>query len=219
MNLEEAGQAAVAEAKRLWQTDIIDPKRGAKGYDREINAIDAFIRGTGGLGWTWEDRYAGDGDFEWCGAFAAWCWAKGGLAAGVRYNFLSSTYRLDRYARYKQANERVPNPKPATGPYRMIIDLHEHSVRDVRFSDGTAPRAGDILMIGLSGYGQHICLVDHYDAMSGVFHTIEGNGTGIGPRGNRMQGIVRGERLLGSNPGRTVFHGRRLIRVAPHDLG
>jgi hypothetical protein len=162
--------------------------------------IDSFIRR--GLGWTWEPPYKGDGDFEWCGAFVAYCWLS--IKPVLRKTYFASTYRLDRYARYASVNG-----KPNRGSGRLLAELDERST-ELPWE----PRAGDILTIGPvgSGYGKHICLVESY--ADGVFKTIEGNGTGLAPSGQRWQGVVRGERKLGGSG----WHARRLIRPSAEDL-
>lgn len=221
VDLIAAGQRALMEADRLWRRDIIDPPRGATSSQAKASlaAIDEMIRGADGLGWTWLTPYEGDGRFEWCGAYVASCWATAGLRLELRRDFYASTFRLDCYARYLVATG-PKNPKPAMGPYRMIIDLNEKSRGDLRFDDGTAPRAGDILMIGPvgSGPGKHITLVETYNA--GTFSTVEGNSVGIGPKGDRRQGVIRNFRQLGLRVGQapTTYHARRLIRPAPADL-
>lgn len=201
-DLESHGRLAISEALRLWKLDIYDPPRS----DKSVSAIaskghiDSFIRS--GLGWTWEPTYAGDGAFEWCGAFAAWCWA--GVKAQLRRQYFASTYRLDRYARYQSVNGELNR-----GAGRLIATLDEHSN-----VTPWEPRAGDILMIGPpgSGFGKHITLVESFDGK--VFHTVEGNGTGTGPHGERQQGVVRAVRTLGG----TGWHARRLIRPSVEDL-
>jgi hypothetical protein len=211
-----AGTLAVVEANRMWQRNVVDLPRGViDPVSRQT--IDAIIRTDDGLGWSWESPYRGDNDFQWCGAFAAWCWAKAGMPLATRRDYFASNYRLDRWARYQPINERTKNAKPKEGPYRTLVELDEFSKgRNVGF------RAGDIMTIGsvASVYGQHICVVESYDANADLVCTIEGNGGGELRDGSRGQGIVRGKRQVGLRPGQppTVYHARRLIRPAPHDL-
>lgn len=203
--LEEAGQKALGLALVQWGHDIYDPKMS----DTSANAIeckkviDQMIRF--GLGWTWEPPYAGDGDFEWCGAFAAKCWP--GIKPALRRTYFASTYRLDRYGSYRSVNGEKNE-----GEGRLMATLDEHSTQPF-----FVPRAGDILLIGPtgSGYGKHICLVESYSQATRMFSTIEGNGTGLGPNGERQQGVVRAKRSLG---GANVWHARRLIRPSVDDL-
>lgn len=226
--LAAMGQVAMMELKIWWMRDggVIDlPARTDKRYAHSQKWIDDAIRTSVGISWTWEDPYEantkGQGNFEWCGAAAARAWRKAGLKQTVARDYLPSNYRLDRFARYKQINEHTPNPRPAHGPYRQILELDETSTpEDVA---QWAPRPGDILLVGPSSsqYGKHITLVESFDPASRFFTTVEGNGSGYGPDGNWRHGIVRAQRPLGAHPGMNaslVYHARRLIRVAPSDL-
>lgn len=202
-DLRRAGEEAVAIALRWWQEDIYDPKPDdtspAAAYSKAV--IGSMI--TGSLGWTWEEPYVGDGDFEWCGAFAATCW--GAVKPELRQLCFASTYRLDRYGAYRDVLGTSTGVRPATGPARVreVVDgLNE--------AWSIAPRAGDILLVGKKGYGTHICLVESFTAGTGVFNTIEGNAYGAGPNGERQQGVIRGERNL--------VEVRRIIRPGVDDL-
>lgn len=222
-DLESAGRLALAEAIRLFETDIWDPP---KNYDNPVgdrwrDAITEMIRSDLGLGWSWEGRYVGDGDFEWCGAFAARCWSVGGVKLSERKTYFASTYRLRAWASYSQANEVVKNPRPSSGPIRLIVGLDENS-DSVKLPDGSSPRAGDILLVGgvNTGPGKHVTLVESFDAPRRVFNTIEGNARGRGPDGRTRQGVVRASRPLGlpSGASPTTYHARWLIRPASTDL-
>jgi hypothetical protein len=201
-----AGKAAVAEAARLWSSDICDPQRSdhTPRGEHSRKAIQSIVNAGG---WTWLN-YRGDRDVEWCGLFAAACWRVAGLNPKWFATFWASTYRLDRWCRYQDFND-TKNPKPASGPYRLIANLDSGS-KSLPFE----PRAGDILMVGdgIPAFGDHITLVESY--ADGVFRTIEGNGNGLGPDGKRRQGVVRATRNLGGSG----YCARRLIRPAPGDL-
>lgn len=211
-----AGREAVKRALAMWATDVYDPPSDDFSEDakRCKAVIDKLIRAPYALDWTWENEYEGDGDFQWCGAFAAYCWGPA-IKQALRQLYFSSTLRLDRYASY-----RSYNGEPNTGLGRLYVCLDEHSTP----SDVPEVRPGDILVIGPSrdprlganwhSYGNHICLVESYDAVSGTFHTIEGNGNGLGPHGEKQQGVVKGLRHVGG-PG---WVARRLIRPAEEDL-
>lgn len=208
-DVAERGRRAIDVAAAEWSKAIFDPRVNDNSTDATYSktAITEFIHE--GLGWNWEPRYEGDGRFEWCGAFAARCWAEAGLRLEWRRTFFASTYRLDRWARYAPFDDKHKNPRPALGPWRLLAELDEHSAT-LPF----VPQAGDILLIGPagSGYGKHICLVESYE--DGVFSTYEGNGNGRAPDGRIWQGVVRGKRKLGGEG----WHARRLIRPAPGDL-
>ena len=66
-------------------------------------------------------------------------------------------------------------------------------------------------------YGDHITLVERYDPETRLFHTIEGNSRGKGPKGDSRQGVIRSARPLGARKGHTYI-ARRLIRPASTDL-
>lgn len=207
--LEAAGRAAVAKAVEYWSRDIIDPARNDYSPRAVVSraAINEIVHAGG---WTWID-YRGDGDLEWCGLFVATCWRAAGLDPKWLAAYFSSTYRLDLWARYRDFDEKRPNPKPVTGPWRLLAELDRDSTT-LPF----APRAGDILMIGdgQPRSSDHICLVESFDPERRVFQTIEGNGIGLGPDGKRRQGVVRATRYLGGGG----YCARRLIRPAPSDL-
>lgn len=206
--LEIAGRRAVMEAARLWRLDVYDPKARDKSdhAERSRKVIDEILMAAG---WEWQVPYKGDGQVEWCGLFAAACWRAGGIDPRWLSTYWASTYRLDVWARYRDFKTTHPNPRPATGPWRLVAELTPEST-----SLPFEPRAGDVLMIGdgTPAAGDHICLVERY--ADGVFATYEGNGVGLGPDGKRRQGIVRGERRLGGSG----YCARRLIRPAPSDL-
>ena len=204
-HLWAAGVEAIETALRWWKDDIYDPKRSDTSIEAEYSAsiIDTFIRN--GLGWGWEPPYEGDGDFEWCGAFAATCWAA--VKPELRKAYFSSTYRLDRYAKYRSAFGEKNE-----GSGRLVLDLDENTnVRE--FPSKWQVMPGDILLVGRAGYGSHICLVESYDAEGGVFSTVEGNGVGKGPNGERQHGVVRAKRILAAEYG-----ARRIIRPSAEDL-
>jgi hypothetical protein len=225
--LADAGVIALYELKIAWMRDggIIDlPSPAASSYARCQKFIDSIIRTPIGIGWTWEDEYrantSGQGNFEWCGAAAGYAWRKAGLKLSVAKDFFPSTYRLDRYARYKPINDTSTVIKPAQGPYRKIMELDEKTTVDKVLTWGW--QMGDLLLVGpcKSAFGKHITLIESFDPKTGYFTTLEGNGSGLGPDGIRRHGVVRARRPVGLSPGMlpTVYHARRLIRVAPGDL-
>jgi hypothetical protein len=210
-DLEAAGRAAIAEAARLWQLDIIDPEPTdlSERADKSREQIDSMLRACG---WTWQIPYKGNRQLEWCGVFAGACWKAAGLDPRWLLSYFSSTYRLDIWARYFTFDAKSPNPKPAAGVQRRRIGDMDRNTTVLPFE----PRAGDILLIGdgTPKYGDHITLVESYDAATHTFTTIEGNGHGFGPDGKRREGVVRAKRYLGGSG----YCARRLIRPAPSDL-
>lgn len=187
-HLAAAGRAACAEAERLWQLDIRDPPAEADSLDdaRCRGQIDAFIRQ--GLLWK-REPYKGDGDFAWCGAFAAWCWKAAGLRSVLREHFFASTRRLDKYALGGEpGGGRTVNPLL---PRLRLVVAEDTSAEDVR---RFGPQPGDLILIGSHEPGAHIALLERYEA--GVFFTIEGNGFGRMASGRRREGVVKRERAV-----------------------
>lgn len=207
-NVTSHGQSAIAAAKWFWEQDIYDPPKALKSPKANASRehIDNMLRLCG---WTWEIPYLGDGQVEWCGLFAGACWVKAGLKPEHAKTFFPSTYRLSVWAHYRAYDARNKNPRPKVGPWREVADLDETST-ELPFE----PQAGDILVVGNKGVGQHIALVESWDPVKKVFRTIEGNGVGLGPDGKQRQGVVRAERRLGGSG----YCARRLIRPAPSDL-
>lgn len=201
-DLRCAGEEAVAIALRWWNEDIYDPKPDDQSPEAAYSKAIIGSMITGGLGWTWEGPYDGDGDFEWCGAFAATCW--GATKPELRELCFASTYRLDRYGAYRDVLGKSSGARPAEGARLRWVN------------DGQLPpfevRPGDILLVGRKGYGTHICLVEKacMDSETPFFDTIEGNAFGFGPNGEHQQGIVRHERDLDEV--------RRIIRPGVDDL-
>lgn len=224
--LVAAGKVAVLELLRVWLVDIVDlPPPGSPRFNLCQTTIDQAIRTHMGIDWSWEELYRGR--FKWCGAFAARGAGAAGVHLDVRRSYYSSTYRLDRFATYQRHNATTPNPKPATGPYRSCIELDEKSV--VADLGSFVPRAGDIALVGQAkgvkeaGFldcGTHVATVEWFDATTGIVHTIEGNGTGLGPFGIPQHGVVRASRPVGIHGGASpaAYHVRRLIRLAPSDV-
>lgn len=212
VDLEAAGRIALAEAVRLFDLDIWDPpeKDHRPIAERWRDEITRMISGDQGLGWTWEGRYVGDGHgAEWCGAFASTAWARAGLPLATRKRSWSSCLRLQRWASCRPGSDGLPNPPPKVGT-RLCVGLDEHS-REL--PAGVIPQAGDVLIVGdVAGPGKHITIVERFDGAA--FHTVEGNGVGLGPDGKRRQGVVRGVRALGG-PG---YCARWLIRPAVGDM-
>lgn len=207
--LKVAGERALARALGQWKLDIRDWKRTAKGVESEADRviIDDYIRR--GLGWTWQAPYAGDGAFEWCGAFAAWCWYMD-LLPELRRDYLPSCYRLFAWSQGLTASGEKPKA-PIERPTFLALDENS-TAADVLGFAGTGPRAGDLLIVGdgKPEYGEHITVVEKFDAAGERFYTVEGNGGGTFPDGTRGQGVVRAIRPLGRASVRYIA--RRLYR-------
>ena len=227
--LTAAGERAAGEAYALWTTVITDPPHGATGQAVQfsLSRIDEMIRGeqtklkraVTGLGWTWRAPYRGDGDYQWCGAFAARCWEAAGLLLAHRRHWWSSTYRLDRWASYQPLEISAhdpPNQAPTAGePQRLYQRCDGHSTPGSLLWQ---PRAGDVALLGRSGYGTHVAVVESYEDANRLIRTISGNAWGELPGGRRAQGVVRRAYPIGTARPDQVSHVRRILRPALTDL-
>ncbi len=157
-DVSAAGRIAVLTALAEWHKGVAEPRRRVTSHP-----ILRYI--CVGLGWRWITKYR-NRRFEWCGAFAAYCWRSAGLKAGPRKHVLPSCVRL---------NGKGPRSE-------------WHSWGPSRFVDGPA-LPGDIMLVGKGPDGSHIALVEFEDVRG--IHTIEGNSTGRGIDGRRYEGVVR----------------------------
>lgn len=210
IDITTAGQKALDEAHRLFNLDVYDPPANMTGIgaDRSRKVIDEILTTAG---WVWEVPFKGPSAVEWCGLFAGACWHAAGLDQKWLATYFASTYRLDLWGQYESFDAKHPNPRPTDGDRRLMANLNQASS-----SLPWQPMPGDILMIGdgTPPMGEHITIVESYDAVTKVFTTISGNGVGLGPDGKRRQGIVRATAHLGGGG----YCARRLIRPAASDI-
>lgn len=229
-HLKAAGESAYWTAVFEWGKDVVDPPRKSLYdplFDDDRKIIDGYIRDGVLLGGVSNPRtfvYTRDNDYEWCGAFAAWAW-KPFIQNDLRKLYWASTFRLDCYGRYV-AGFKTQNAINVAAKYskhdpvpRKYMQITPNT--SVAAIDGFGPRRGDILLVGTStglDYGTHVTLVDRWDASQKVFHTVEGNATGLGPKGDRRQGVVKQVRPLHSATPAKEYHAIRLIRPGSNDL-
>jgi hypothetical protein len=228
--LKQAGERALERGLAAWNRDIIDPPRQSirdSAFDSDRAEIDGYVRNAvllGGVQYPKIFKYTKDGDYEWCGAFAAHCWEPF-VQPDLRQLYFPSTYRLDCYGRY-MAGFQTPNAqaiakkysRPEVGARKHIRLTHTSTAEEVNVF---APRAGDILLVGTSNgpaYGAHVTVIERWDPTAKVFHTVEGNGTGVGPDGKRRQGVVKAVRPLGSTTPTRTYHALRIIRPGITDM-
>lgn len=209
-----AGRKAVAEAERYFKLDVCDFNEGSK--HSKVPYWKAIIQGIiDRAGWGWITYVGNTPDpkkqCQWCGMFCAACWRAAGIDPKWLATFWASTKRLNKWMKGE-----AWNGTPAGGPRPHIAISASAKPGDVVFLDGSLPRAGDILIVGngIPKEGDHITLVVHYDAKTGVFETINGNGGGLGPDLKRREGIVKTSYTLGSSGYRPMF----VIRVLESDL-
>lgn len=155
--------AALDAALAEWELGVREPDA----------RIDEYIRGAQGLGWGTADAinwtpdapYTRNGMFQWCGAFAAFCWGSAGLLPKLRNKKWASTVRLYNWA--------------------------QDSARVVTVPDDLSP--GDVVIVtrGKKKQGEHICIVERVDLDTKLVHTVEGNARGIGPDGEVYEGVIK----------------------------
>lgn len=164
----------LAAADAEWKLDVVEPASPAK--QNGAARIDQYIRGSLGLGWNTAELgptarpgipYTKNGMFQWCGAFAAWCYGVAGLNALARKKNIASTYRLWAWA---HGNERWVEPKNI--------------------------KPGDIVVVGPVGsnYGEHVTIC--FSVQADSIGTYEGNASGPGPKGDRREGVIKRTRLF-----------------------
>lgn len=170
-----AAQATVEAARAEWRSHVVEPTAGDQAG---ASTIDNYIRGAHGLTWGDADipdrgnqAYRRNGDFAWCGAFAAHCLGLAGLNKHMRRKTLPSTYRLQR----------------DIGETHRAVELADLQPGDVLVVDDV--RNG-------KRWGTHITLVEAVDYEAGLAYTIEGNARGLLPDGTVGEGVVRRTRVL-----------------------
>jgi len=175
-------EKAVLVAKEEFSKNIREPKGKMASPE-----IDKYIRSEDGLYWTWEKPYESNRQFEWCGAFAAFCYGKNGLKKEIRKEHLPSTYRLYSWLHSKAGKGREVKPKDILPGDVVVVKPQEGGKR----------------------YGNHICLA--VDVQEDGIVTIEGNATGNFPDETRGEGVITTKRPFSSKNKKEycVFYGIR----------
>ena len=161
VHTNEKSLQALKKAKSEWKRNVTEPKGGGDWY-----RINEYIKSVNGLGWTWESDYLKNGDFAWCGAFAAFCFGEK-VNLSVRKNTFPSCYRMSR-------------------------DWSNSS----RVQSRDDIQAGDLVIVYTSSekspsYGNHITISRGTPDSRGDFPTIEGNAHGIGPNQDWREGVIK----------------------------
>lgn len=201
------GQIVIDEALAQLKLGVKEP---TKLFKNGASNIDGYIRITG-LRWntadaiTWKRNapYVKNGQFQWCGAFAAHCYAMAGLSPKILHDFFSSASRL--FDRGPAENGKW------TGT--------DNGIRLIK-PEGILP--GDLLVMGYVREGEpvpsHIGLF-----LGGHGLTIEGNAMGYpfgwDERGfkpeTKYEGVIMQERKL--NPKEGEYGILRVIRPIEED--
>jgi len=150
---------AIARAKSELNRVVIDP----------CPRIDAYIKSSEGIGWSWEKPYTKNGQFAWCGAFAAFCYTK--VNSRIKKKIFPSCYRL--YSNWGKTSRHISLENIEPGDIVVVF---------------TAKR---------SLQGDHITLcVDNSTMQDGYITTIEGNAHGELGNGERGEGVITRKRNL-----------------------
>lgn len=171
----QAALDATLRAEGEWELDVTEPGLGgAHGADR----INVYISGSDGLQWPdanmkkdGANPYEKNGDFAWCGAFAAYCWAI--LKPSIRKSTFPSTYRLWR----DWQSRRIPASNMRAGD--IVVVWNDSATAEDREK---------------KPYGQHITICRQPGA--DCFSTWEGNARANGPDGRYREGVGTRERDL-----------------------
>lgn len=173
--ISQAALDATLRAEGEWELDVTEPGGGgAHSADR----INVYIRSDEGLQWAdanmkkdGANPYERNGDFAWCGAFAAYCWAI--LKPEIRKRTFPSTYRLWR----DWQSRRIPTSNMRAGDIVVVWnDSASQADRERK------------------PYGHHITICRQPGA--DAFTTWEGNARANGPDGRYREGVGTRERDL-----------------------
>ena len=145
-------------AEAEWKRNVTEPS-----YGGDWQRIDTYIRSSQGLGWSWESPYEHNGQFSWCGAFAAFAYQS--VLPKIRQKIFPSCYRM--WANWGSTSRCRDGEQPLPGD---IVTVYT--------SDERSPAQGNHIVLVLSPPDEH-----------GDFHTLEGNAHGMGPNG-RIEGVI-----------------------------
>jgi hypothetical protein len=129
--------------------------------------INTYIRSMEGIGWTWEKEYVKNGQFAWCGAFAAFCYRA--VKFKTRQKIFPSCYRL--YSNWSQTSRKIEPRDMLPGDIVVV------------YSSARAT------------WGDHITLC-RVAPIDGKFETLEGNAHGTLGDGSHGEGVIARERSL-----------------------
>lgn len=152
-------QDVLSRAESEWSRVVKDP----------CQRIDAYIKSTAGIGWSWEKAYVQNGQFAWCGAFAAFCYTKANF--NIRKKIFPSCYRM--YSNWGQTSRKIATDKIQRGDI-VVVWSGKNSVQ-----------------------GDHITICTNADAINlGYISTIEGNAVGTLGDETRGEGVIKRQRSV-----------------------
>lgn len=150
---------AIVRAWAEFEEVVVDPSQ----------RINLYIKSSQGIGWSWEEDYVKNGQFAWCGAFAAWCHTA--VKYDIRKKIFPSCYRI--YSNWGQTSRKIASQKVQPGDIVVVF---------------TSKR---------SMQGDHITLcVDSSTIEEGYITTIEGNAHGELGDGSNGEGVIKRQRTI-----------------------
>jgi hypothetical protein len=159
-HLNDNAREALTRAAAEWEAMVHDPSE----------RVNLYIKSSHGIGWSWEPDYIKNGQFAWCGAFAAWCHTR--VKSNIRKKVFPSCYRL--YQAWGQTSRKISPEKVLPGDI-VVVYAAKRSIQ-----------------------GDHITLC--YDSSTlgdeGYITTIEGNAHGEFPDGSKGEGVIKRKRKL-----------------------
>ena len=158
-HVSEHARQAIARAKAEFDLVVKDP----------CSRIDAYIKSSEGIGWSWVEPYTKNGQFAWCGAFAAFCYTNVNMQ--TKKKIFPSCYRM--YSNWAKTSRKVSIEAIEAGDI-VVVFTSKRSVQ-----------------------GDHITLcVDASTAQDGYITTIEGNAHGTLGDGTNGEGVITRQREL-----------------------
>ena len=158
-HIDPKAQEAISRAQQELEAVVIDP----------CARINTYIKSKEGIGWSWESDYERNGQFAWCGAFAAYCYTS--VSFPIRNKIFPSCYRM--YKAWSQSSRRIEPAKVSPGDI-VIVYTSKRSIQ-----------------------GDHITLcVDASTIDQGYITTIEGNAHGELGNGEYGEGVITRQRTL-----------------------
>ena len=157
--LSEQTRQALDRAHSEWERVVIDPDA----------RVDTYCKSREGAGWSWQADYTKNGQYAWCGFFAAFCHTA--VKFPIRQKIFPSCYRL--YQNWSKTSRHIDHEKVMPGDIVVVY---------------SAKRALQ---------GDHITLcVDNSTLKDGYITTIEGNAHGTLGNGDYGEGVIKRERKL-----------------------
>ena len=150
---------ALDRAYAEWERVVIDPDA----------RVDTYCKSREGSGWSWQADYTKNGQYAWCGFFAAFCHTA--VKFPIRQKIFPSCYRL--YQNWSKTSRCIDHSKVQPGDIVVVYS----SKRALQ--------------------GDHITLcIDNSTINEGYITTIEGNAHGTLGDGEYGEGVIKRERKL-----------------------